>query len=174
MDEGSIRHALDDAETFVATIERFRETGPQPFTITEPYQVSRLRQMTGRTVQVGDSSPTGFANTSRGQRDDSDEDDDSAGVPSSPARLGGGPPGTAGAGLPTPPILGDTGESADAPECPPARPSEGRSARPRPSDYSKAKPATAIAAKPPKGKRSRGRRSHAFRRKSDRQGSVQL
>ena len=64
-DEGVIRGAISDAESFVDTIQQFREEGPQPFTVTEAYQAGRIRQLSGHRVQVGDMDEAGFINAGR-------------------------------------------------------------------------------------------------------------
>ena len=61
----AVEGAVLDAEVFVDKIQDLRELGPQPFTVMNESQASRIRRLTGRVVVVGDSDPAGFVNTAR-------------------------------------------------------------------------------------------------------------
>ena len=69
VDGMEIRNAIDDVEQFVSDMEAIREKGPQPFTITDEEQITRLRVIAGNDVanrlQVGQTYTNGFVNQRR-------------------------------------------------------------------------------------------------------------
>ena len=68
-DERAIETAIDSAEQFVNDMEDIRAKGPQPFTISDARQISRLRQLAGDRVtgslKVGQTYEDGFVNQRR-------------------------------------------------------------------------------------------------------------
>ena len=56
-----IMQAIDRIEGFVEQMESIRRSPPRPFVITDADDRRRIRQLTGRQVEIGDQSPEGFA-----------------------------------------------------------------------------------------------------------------
>ena len=97
-DEGEIRRAIDHAEAFVDAIQRIRESEPQPFTVTEDYQIHRIRVISGRAVEKNVTYHDGFVNANRLRRyrqhwaQQSDDDAANGPASSTPAPGNGHPP----------------------------------------------------------------------------------
>ena len=68
-DERAIEAAIYSAEQFVNDMEDIRTSTPQPFTITDARQISRLQQLAGDRVandlRVGQTYTDGFVNQAR-------------------------------------------------------------------------------------------------------------
>ena len=101
-DEGEIRRAIDHAEAFVDAIQRIRESEPQPFMVTEDYQVYRIRVISGRAVEKNVTYHDGFVNAGRLRRyrrhwaRQSDAGAGDSPASSEPAPGNGHPPGGGG------------------------------------------------------------------------------
>ena len=91
----AIERAVSNAEVFIDKIQDLRELGPQPFTVMNESQASRIRRLTGRVVVVGDSDPAGFVNPVRlaedSQRWSDNSDEDGPAVPTIPTAPDNGP-----------------------------------------------------------------------------------
>ena len=102
MDAGAIGFGISQAEEFVDAIQRIRESEPQPFTVTEDYQIHRIRVISGRAVEKNVTYYDGFVNANRLRRYRQhwaqQSDDDAANSPASsgPAPGNGHPPDGAG------------------------------------------------------------------------------
>ena len=68
MDAGAIGFGIEQAGAFVDAIRRIRESEPQPFTVTEDYQIYRIRVISGRAVEKNVTYHDGFVNAGRLRR----------------------------------------------------------------------------------------------------------
>ncbi len=69
IDRMELAEAIADVEQFVNEMERIRKRGPQPFTITDQEQITRLRQLAGSdvasTLRMNQTYKDGFVNQPR-------------------------------------------------------------------------------------------------------------
>ena len=91
---GEIERMIDRVEQAIPVLEALQSQPPQPYTISDQDDVRRLRLLTGNNdLQVGDTSPTGFAVQRQSRSDDdkdSGESDARTPAPRKPSPTGGG------------------------------------------------------------------------------------